>query len=104
MANKVLLKLKNGYISDIDDDFDKTSGGCPTCGLDEEYISKIKFKIHDTDDTYEWFEVTSCDYLGFSFSVADIIKLLIFNIDEISNMDIVRFKNWIETELLDTNY
>ena len=37
---KKLLELKDSYIYDIEDEFDRYVTGCPTCGLDDEYIYK----------------------------------------------------------------
>lgn len=96
---KYLLKLKDGYILDIDDDFDKLEGGgCPTCGYDVEFISEISFKIQEGENS-EWFRVYSSDYFDYAFCVADVLKLIICNIDNISEMYAKDFKIWIEQEL-----
>lgn len=98
---KKLVILKDGYIEDIKDDYDVVTGGCPTCGLDEEYISNIQFNIcHNNTQHIECFEIESLDYCKFSFSVADIIKLILNNLNNFSEMTIKEFKIFMEEKLL----
>lgn len=99
---KVLIALKDGYVTDIKDNFDVITGGCPTCGLDEEYISEIQFDIYHNDtNTIEYFEIKSTGYYNFDFSIGDIIKLILNNLDKFSETSIAEFKVFMEEKLLD---
>jgi hypothetical protein len=92
-----LITLKDGFVTDIKDNFDVITGGCPTCGLDIEYISEITFDIYHNDkDITEYFEMRSEDFRGFEFSVAEILKLIVDNLENFHEMTIEEFKQLME--------
>ena len=94
-----LLELKDGYIYDIEDEFDRYVTGCPTCGLDDEYISSITFKGKFNGE-FKFININSSGFLEFEFTVSDILKLLLNNIAEIKNMTHIEFERWLEDNLL----
>ena len=96
---KKLLELKDGNIYDIEDEFDHYVTGCPTCGLDDEYISNITFKGKFNEELKS-ININSCGLLDFEFTAADILKLLLNNIAEIKNMTHIEFERWLEDNLL----
>ena len=96
---KKLLELKDGYIYDIEDEFDRYVTGCPTCGLDDEYINSITFKGKFNEELKS-ININSSGFLEFEFTVSDILKLLLNNIAEIKNMTHIEFERWLEDNLL----
>lgn len=96
---KRLLDLKDGYIYDIEDDFEHCVTECPTCGLDDEYTSSITFKGEFNGESKS-IEISSFGFSGFKFTAADILKLLLNNIAEIKNMTHIEFEKWLEDNLL----
>lgn len=96
---KKLLELKDGYIYNIEDGFDHCVTGCPTCGLDDEYISSITFE-GNFDGTPKSIVIKTVGFFEYEFTVADVLKLLLNNIPEIRNMTHVEFKGWLEDNLL----
>lgn len=95
-----LIQLKDGYVYDIDDDFDHIISGCPTCGLDDEYISEITFKVITEKGNSMDIEVSSFGYWKFEITVADILKLLLVNIDNMKNMSCSEFETWLKNKLI----
>lgn len=94
-----LIKLKDGLILDIKDDWNVEIDRCPTCGLDEEYISDISFKIQSNNGKVEWFNFRSSDFESFVMSIADIIKIFISNIESFENMSIEDFEQWVKDNI-----
>lgn len=99
LNKKKLLELKDGYIYNIEDDFDHCVTGCPTCGLDDEYISSITFEGKFNGELKS-ISIKTVGYFEYEFSVADVLRLLLNNISEIKNMTYIEFENWLEDNLL----
>lgn len=97
---KKLLELKDGYIYNIEDGFDHCVMGCPTCGLDDEYISSITFE-GEFDGISKSITIKAEGFLEYEFTAADVLKLLLNNIPEIKNMTHVEFENWLKDNLLE---
>lgn len=101
MKNKKLLELKDGYISEIKDGFDVyESGSCPTCGFETMYVSEISFDIYDNFNNHKEIVVMCENYDSYEFTVSDLIKIFINNIDNIKEMTILEFEEWIRKELI----
>lgn len=102
---KKLIILKNGFISDIRDDFDSSESysGCPTCGWDYKYISEIEFFIYENGNLdSEWYKISSSSSCDFVFSVSDILKIFIEHMEDMKNMEVQEFKIWIRDKLLNS--
>lgn len=99
---KVLITLKDGYVQNIKDSFNMRLTGCPTCGLDEEYVSEIEFSIYHNDkNIIEYFELKETSYYDFHFSIGETIRLIVDNLDKFPEMTIKEFKEFMEKNLLD---
>lgn len=97
---KCLIQLKDAYVYEIEDGFDHIVVGCPTCGLDDEYISEITFKVITEKGYSIDIEVSSVGYWKFEITVADILKLLLANIDNMKNMTYSEFETWLKNKLI----
>lgn len=94
---KKVIELKDGFVTDIRDNFDVVTGICPTCDFDTEYISEIIFYIYNNDkDIIERFEMRSENLYAFEFSMAEIFKLIIDNLEKFPEMTIKEFKQFME--------
>ncbi len=100
---KRLLELKDGYIYDIKDDFDHIIDGCETCGLDNEYVSSITF-IGRFKEEIKSIKISTVGYNDYEFTVADVLKLLLNNINEIANMTHLEFEKWLLDNLITQDY
>lgn len=97
---KCLIQLKDGYVCDIEDNFDHLVSGCPTCGLDDEYISEITFKVITERGYSIDIEINYVSYWKFEVSVSDVLKLLLSNIDNMKNMTYKEFEIWLNNKLI----
>lgn len=97
---KKLIQLKDGYVFNIRDDFDHLVSGCPTCGLDDEYITDITFDIITNDDRTISANILQYGYWKFEVTVSDILILLLNNTEEIKGIHCEEFEQWLLDKLI----
>lgn len=100
IEDRKLIKLKDGYVFNIRDDFDHLVTGCPTCGLDDEYITNITFDIITNDNRDICANIFKCGYWRFEITVSDILILLLNNTDEMKEVCCEEFEQWLLDKLI----
>ena len=94
MEEKMMLKLTDGGIINIETDNDYIEG-CPTCDYGSEYINDIVIK---TTKFKAMFKISQM----YDYVYSDLLKTILSNIDEIKNMRELSFIMWfIDTTLKD---
>ena len=86
MEEKMILKLTDGGIVNIETDNDYIAG-CPTCDYGSEYINDIVIK---TTKFKAMFKISQM----YDYVYSDLLKTILGNIDEIKNMSELSFIKW----------
>lgn len=95
-----LIQLKDGYVFNVRDDFDHLVTGCPTCGLDDEYITDITFDMITNDDRIIYANVKEIGYWRFEITISDILILLLSNIEEMKEVRCEEFEQYLLDKLI----
>ncbi|MBR2832981.1 MAG: hypothetical protein IKE75_00830 [Bacilli bacterium] len=94
MEEKMILKLTDGGIVNIETDNDYIAG-CPTCDYGSEYINDI---VITTTKFKAMFKISQM----YDYVYSDLLKTILGNIDEIKDMRELSFIMWfIDTTLKD---
>jgi DNA repair photolyase len=93
MEQKLLLKLVDGGIVDIQDN-SYFSSGCPTCDYGSCYINDCIFEL-----TSIVIDIQISKMYDYVLSQGDLIKIVLSNMSDLLQMTEKEFSIWLEKEL-----
>lgn len=89
----MLLQLKDGGIENIQDD-QHYEPGCPTCDFGSQYINEFEITL-----TKYRIEAKVNQMYEYVFSAGDMMKIILPNIQKISEMTEAQFIEWFKWEV-----
>ena len=95
IKEEIILKLKDGYITNIETD-KKYKAGCETCDYGSEYIDKVNIIL-----SKYYIDVNINNEYFYGISEGFLIKLFINNTKKIEEMKEKEFINWFKIQIDD---
>lgn len=97
MSNKkILLKMQDGGIVNIKHEMDSYSG-CATCGYGSYYSDEYAIELENSEEINISVENENCYDKEYIFSVEDMMKIILWNVDEMSEL----YESELERYLID---
>ena len=93
---KILLKMQDGGIINIKHEM-YSYGGCPTCGFGNYYSNEYTIELENSEKINISVENENCYDKEYIFSVEDMMKIILWNVDEMSEL----YESDLERYLLD---